>query len=179
MKNFKSNCLLAMLLSTSIISGCDNVIDSFESSSRSGTVANDDVEAPLSDKAKKYENALVISNKFMELWINKDFKTIHSSLIDPEVQEQLSEVKLADIYSNVEKTYGKLESYKVGQWAFEPKKAKKQHFLFSIKVVTHKNKKLNYLFEFVLDGEYKKLAGFYVREKPTFRAPGQIHSSKQ
>lgn len=159
--------------------GCDKVVKSFDDSSRSGTVANDDVEAPLSDKAKQYENALKLSNDFLALWARKDFQTIHDTMVDPEVKEQISVAKLADIYKNVEETYGALVSYKTGQWAFEPKKAKKQQFLFSIKAVTHEKRKLNYLFEFVLDGEYKQLAGFYVREKPALRAPGQIHSNKQ
>ncbi len=176
----KNKKLLAIALCTLVtVVGCDNVVDTFEQSSRSGTVANDDVEAPLSDKAKPYANALKLSNEFLSLWQQKDFKTIYETMVDPEVQDQLTAEKMADIYKNVEEVYGPLISYKVGQWAFEPKKAKKQQFLFSIKVVTHEKRKLNYLFEFVLDGEYKKLAGFYVREKPALRAPGQIHSNKQ
>lgn len=162
-----------------LLGGCDKVMDTFEQSSRSGTVANDDVEAPLSDKAKQYENALKLSNEFLALWVKKDFQTIADTMVDPEVKDQITAEKLADIYTNVEKAYGPLLSYKDGQWAFEPKKAKKQEFLFSIKVVTHEKRKLNYLFEFVLDGQYKQLAGFYVREKPALRAPGQIHSNKQ
>lgn len=176
----QNKLLLASSVSTLLLlAGCDKVVDTFDNSSRSGTVANDDVEAPLSDKAKQYENALKLSNDFLALWVKKDFQTIHDTMVDPEVKEQISVEKLADIYKNVEETYGALVSYKVGQWAFEPKKAKKQQFLFSIKAVTHEKKKLNYLFEFVLDGEYKQLAGFYVREKPALRAPGQIHSNKQ
>lgn len=171
-----SAVMLGVLL---LLAGCDKVVKTFEESSRSGTIANDDVEEPLSDNAKQYENALKLSNDFLALWEKEDFQTIYDTMIDPEVQDQLSVEKMADIYKNVEKTFGPLIHYKQGQWAFEPKKAKKQHFLFSIKVVSHEKAKLNYLFEFVLDGEYKKLAGFYVREKPALRAPGQIHSNKQ
>lgn len=163
------------------LGGCDNVVKTFDNSSRSGSVTNDDVEAPLSDKAKQYKNALQLSNEFLVLWKKQDFQTIHDTLIatDPKVKDQLTVEKLADIYKNVEETYGKLLSYKPGQWAFEPKRAKKEYFLFSIKTVTHEKSKLNYLFQFALDDEYKQLAGFYVRKKPALRAPGQIHSNKQ
>lgn len=171
--------IIILLIVTLITTGCDKVIDTFDESSRSGTIVNDDVESPLTDKAKQYENALKLSNDFLMLWQNKEFQTIHETMIDPEVQDVLSVEKMADIYNNVEKTFGELVGFKSGQWAFEPKRAKKQYFLFSIKTVEHKNKKLNYLFQFVLDGEYKKLAGFYVREKPALRAPGQIHNNKQ
>ncbi len=162
-----------------LLGGCDDVVETFENSLRSGTVANDDVEAPLSDKAKQYENALKLSNEFLALWQKKDFQSIYDNLIDSEAQEKLSIAKMADIYNNVEKTYGALIDYKPGQWAFEPKRANRQQFLFSIKIVVHEKAKLNYLFQFFLDGEYKKLVGFYVREKPALRAPGQIHTNKQ
>ncbi len=176
----KNAFILAVItLIVSTLTGCDKVIDTFEESSRSGTVINDDVEAPLSDKAKQYEKALDLSNEFLVLWQKKDFQTIHNQLVASEMQSQLSVEKLADIDSHVEEVYGKLVSFKKGQWAFEPKRAKKQYFLFSLKSVTHEKAKLNYLFQFVLDNKYEKLVGFYVREKPTFRAPGQIHSNKQ
>lgn len=171
--------LFALLMASMLLLGCDKVVKTFEESSRSGTVANDDVEAPLNEKSKQYEQALLLSNTFLDLWQKQDFQSIHDNLIDPEVQVQLSAEKLADIYQNVEKTYGELVAFKPQQWAFEPKRAKKQYFLFSIKTVTHQKRKLNYLFQFVLDGEYKQLAGFYVREKPAIRAPGQIHTNKQ
>ncbi|PID65603.1 MAG: hypothetical protein CR975_06495 [Gammaproteobacteria bacterium] len=168
-----------MTLIALALTGCDEVVETFEQSSRSGTVIDDDVEAPLSDKAKQYEKALELSNRFLVLWQKKDFHSIHEQLVDPEMQSRLSVEKLADIDSHVEKAYGKLVGFKKGQWAFEPKRAKKQYFLFSIKSVTHEKTKLNYLFQFVLDNKYEKLVGFYVREKPALRAPGQIHSNKQ
>ncbi len=175
----KNKFLLAIMAMTFALTGCDKVVSTFEESSRSGTVVNDDVEAPLNEKSKQYENALNLSNEFLTLWQKKAFQTIQDKLVDPEIQDQLSADKLADIYQNVEKSYGKFVSFKPGQWAFEPKRAKKQYFLFSIKSVTHEKAKLNYLFQFMLDDKYEKLVGFYVREKPALRAPGQIHSNKQ
>ena len=175
----KKQCQILLFLAISLLLGCDKVIDSFKESLRSGSIAYDDVEAPLSEKAKKYKNALNLSNDFLRLWQKKDFEKIYQTMIDPEVKDLLRVEKLADIYKNVNNTYGDFVGYKPSQWAFEPKKAKKQYFLFSIKRITHKKRKLNYIFQFVLDGEYKKLAGFYVREKPALRAPGQLINSKQ
>lgn len=176
---FRKTYVALPLVALLLLSGCDKTVDTFSDSLRSGSITNDEVEAPLSEKAKQYENALKLSNTFLALWEKKDFQTIHDTLIDPEVKAQLSVEKLADIHKNVEAAFGPLQYYQKGQWAFEPKRAKKQYFLFSLKSVTHEKAKLNYLFQFVLDGEYKQLAGFYVREKPTLRAPGQIHSNKQ
>lgn len=181
MKITKPILLTVLTGSLLLLGGCDKVVKTFDDSSRSGSITNDDVEAPLAENALQYENALKLSNEFLALWEKKDFQTIHDTLIatDPKVKDQLTVEKLADIYKNVEETYGKLHSYKPGQWAFEPKKAKREYFLFSIKTVTHEKTKLNYLFQFALDNEYKQLAGFYVRKKPALRAPGQIHSNKQ
>ncbi len=181
MKTYTSILLTILFSVPLLLAGCDDVVETFDNSSRSGTVANDDVEAPLSDKAKQYENALKLSNEFLALWQKKDFQTIYDTLIDPDpkVKSVLTVEKLREISDNVAQQYGELVEYKPMQWAFEPKRAKKEYFLFSIKSVKHEKGQLNYLFQFFLDGEYKKLAGFYVRKKPALRAPGQIHSNKQ
>lgn len=171
--------LLITFIAMFSLTACDKVSGTFNDSLRSGTSANEDIEAPLSEKAERYRHALEVSNQFLSLWQQQEFQTIHDELVDPEVQDKLSVEKLSEIYNNVEQTFGEFVSFKPKQWAFEPKKAKKQYFLFSIKTVEHKGAKLNYLFQFVLDGEFKKLAGVYVRERPRFRAPGQIHSNKQ
>ncbi len=152
------------------------LFETLSNSSRSGTVTNDDIEAPLDKKSKKYEKALEVSNRFLSLWQQRDFQTIHDELIDPEVYEILTVEKLADIHKNVEQYFGPMVSYKPMQWAFEAKRKKKQYFLFSIKVVHHEKESANYLFQFLLDGGFEKLIGVYVREKPTLRAPGQIHN---
>lgn len=160
---------------------CKDAVDTFETSVRSGTITNDFVEEPLTEKAQQYQQALSVSNRFLALWQQRDFAAIERELIHPsQVETQaLSAARLAEIYQNVEKEYGKMLLYKPQQWAFEPKRAKRQYFLFSIKIVQHEKATLNYLFEFLLDEKYEKLIGFYVRPKPTLRAPGQIHNNKQ
>lgn len=175
--NYKKHIIILLMVFSLL--GCDKLSGTFNDSLRSGTTANEDIEAPLSEKAEQYRHALEVSNQFLQLWQKQDFQTIYDELVDPEVQDKLSVEKMAEIYQNVEQTFGEFVSFKPKQWAFEPKKAKRQYFLFSIKTVEHKEAKLNYLFQFTLDGEYKKLAGVYVRERPKFRAPGQIHNNKQ
>ncbi len=93
------------------------------------------------------------------MWQKKDFQTIHDELIDPDLRnkdgsEILSVEKLASIHS-----------------------AKKQYILFSIKTVEHKDKKVNYFIQFLLDGGFEKIIGFYVRERPILRMPGQVHNN--
>ncbi len=171
----------AIIAGTLMLNACDDVAETFEQSMRSGTVSNEYIEAPLSEKAKEYQVALETSNQFLSLWQKKDFQTIYDTLVDadPKVKSVLTVEKLREISDNVVQQYGELVEYKPMQWAFEPKRAKKEYFLFSIKTVKHEKGQLNYLFQFFLDGEYKQLAGFYVRETPTLRAPGQIHTNKQ
>lgn len=159
-----------------ILSACGDVDEVFDQSMRSGNVSNEYVEAPLTEKAKKYEAALQTSNQFLQLWQQQDFKTIHETLVDPEVQDILTVEKLQEIAANVEDAYGPMQAYKPMQWAFEPKRAKKQYFLFSIKTTEHEKGHLNYLIQFLLDGGFQKIIGVYVRETPTLRAPGQIHT---
>ncbi len=175
--------LLTLLSATLLLSACKENEGTFQNSMRSGTISHDFVEEPLTKKAKKFEQALKTSNQFLDLWAKKDFQTIHDTLIDPNLrnekkEEILTVAKLADIHKNVEETFGPMVGYKEMQWAFEPKKKKRQYFLFSIKIVQHEKAQLNYLFQYLLDGDFKKLIGVYVRPKPTLRAPGQIHTAK-
>ncbi len=179
----KRTVIMTVLSATLLLSGCDENEGTFQQSTRSGTVSNDFVEEPLTKNAKKYEQALLLSNRFLDLWAEKKFQEIHDQLIDPELldddkQEILSVEKLADIHKNVEEAFGPMVGYKKMQWAFEPKRKKKQYFLFSIKIVQHEKGQANYLFQFLLDGGFKKLIGVYVRPKPTLRAPGQIHTER-
>lgn len=174
MKNLFNS--LAVLVMALLLGACGEVSEVFEQSVRSGHVSNEYVEAPLSDKAKKYEMALTTSNQFMQLWQQQDYQTIHDTLIDPGVQDILTVDKLRDIAENVTQSYGSFVKYKPMQWAFEPKRAKKEYFLFSIKTVEYEKGRMNYLLQFLLDGGFHKIIGVYVRETPTLRAPGQIHT---
>ncbi|PIE44876.1 MAG: hypothetical protein CSA45_04995 [Gammaproteobacteria bacterium] len=180
-KVYLFTCVFTLLFS---LSGCERnqdatLTETLSNSVRSGSVSNEDVAAPLSEKAQRYEKALEVSNRFLELWYQKDFKTIADTLIDPEMQGTINAEKLADIHKNVEAYFGPMMGFKRMQWAFEPKRKKRQYFLFSIKVVHHEKEMVNYLFQFLLDGGFEKLIGFYVREKPALRAPGQIHNNIQ
>ncbi len=176
--------LMIVLLGALALTGCEEKEGTFQNSTRSGTITNDFVEEPLTKKAQKYEQALETSNQFLDLWAKKDFQTIHDTLIDPELldddkKEILSVEKLAAIHKNVEAAFGPMVGYKKMQWAFEPKSKKRQYFLFSIKIVQHEKGQANYLFQYLLDGGFKKIIGVYVRPKPTFRAPGQIHTLRE
>lgn len=179
----KNKYMLPLLLIAGLgLTACEKREGLFENSVRSGTVSNDYVEEPLSKNAQKYEKALATSNRFLDLWQKKDFQTIHDELIDPDLRnkdgsEILSVEKLASIHKNVENVYGSMLRYKKMQWAFEPKSAKKQYILFSIKTVEHKDKKVNYFIQFLLDGGFEKIIGFYVRERPILRMPGQVHNN--
>lgn len=164
---------------------------------RSGTYQDDNLEAPILDKFKQYEPALVTSNKVLDLLKQKQYGKIVEEHVDDFMRPLLNIESIGTIMNTAEEKYGKIVSYKPMQWGFEPKTdhgkrdkseinkkiaekygdkkaGKKVPIIFSVKIVKHEKATLNYWFQFPSDGKYDKLMGIFYKEKKGTRHIGQL-----
>lgn len=164
---------------------------------RSGTYQDDNLEAPILDKFKPYEPALLTSNTVLDLLIKKQYEKIVDEHVDPIMRPLLNAESIEKVMQTAEEKYGKIVSYKPMQWGFEPKTdhgkrdksdinqkiaekygdkkaGKRIPILFSVKIVEHEKATLNYWFQFPSDGKYEKLMGIFYKEKKGTRHIGQL-----
>lgn len=158
-----------LIVFTLLLYGCDSP---FSISYRSGSLDDDYIAEPLSDRSAKYEKALNISNQFIERSSTQDYNGIYDELFADSLANQVSKESYLAMMAGVEKTFGQIVHYKPLQWGFFSCSDNDQSYLCSVKIVEHEKGMAKYLFIFVDDGEYKKLSGLKVKKRNGVSPPG-------
>ena len=168
----KIRCIAAVfcLVLSGAIGGCD-----FRTtvSSRSGTVTDDYVEEPLASGAKKYENALKVSNAILDGLRSGRARAIHAEYFDPRLRQSFSEAEFIAFLEKINSYVGPLKQYKRMQWGFAPREEGGDKRLISTKIVEHERGMAPYHFVFEDDGKYEKLIALRIKERTGVAEPGQ------
>lgn len=141
---------------------------------RSGTVNDDQVEEPLSTFAKKYENALTVSNKAIDSLVANNYDLASQDLVDDKVKNLMTAEKIKAAMEKVKKAFGKIKGYKRMQWGFVPKLIKGERHLYSVKIVEHEKAQCHYIFTFLDDGHYLKIIGLHIQKRTGVRQANEI-----
>ena len=141
---------------------------------RSGSLSEDYAEEPLSADARQYERALEMSNTIMDLLLERDYRRIVDSLVDRRSAPDITQQRMLDIFRDVESHAGPGLRYKRLQWGFVARQEGARSLLYSTKIVEHEKFKMRYVFIFIDDGTYRRIAGFYVRGYTGVAAPGEL-----
>src|SRR5262245_42158991 len=79
---------------------------------RSGTEDDDYVEQPLSDAAKGFENALLLSNRALELIQAGDTKAVYDQFLDPRLHAKATAEQFAAPIEGNLKKFGPIKQFK-------------------------------------------------------------------
>jgi hypothetical protein len=150
---------------------CDINVDS---GNRSGTVADDYIEEPITSSQMKYEKALITSNAVIEKIENGEYDYIYNNYIDDASKKVLTVQELQKIYSGAVAAMGPIKKYKKMQWGFLPKTENGLDYLISYKIIEHEKATLNYSFSFLRNGNYEKISGVGIRPRKGVRGPAQL-----
>jgi hypothetical protein len=152
-------------------SGCDGEV---VIANRSGTVKDDYLEEPISERSKKYENALLVSNAVLDKVRSGEYETIYKEFFDPRLRSILDEPKFTAMMKQIEAHFGPMTRYKPMQWGFVPRKEAGEKLLYSVKIVEHEKGAMRCLFVFADDGKYQRVLGFYAKPRTGVAAPGEL-----
>lgn len=158
-----------LFVSLSFLVGCDGGLTT---GNRSGTTQDDYIEEPLSKLSAKYENALLASNKVLEMLKNREYEEINRTYVHESLRDTLTASTFESIQNQLSNAIGPIETFKPMQWGFLTSEDAGKDILFSFKVVEHEKAILNYAFVFDNDGQYNKLIGFHVTQRNGPRSPG-------
>jgi hypothetical protein len=167
----RSIASVTCLFLLALVAGCDGGV---VIANRSGTVNDDYVEEPISNRSKRYENALLVSNAVIDKLRSAEYHAIHQEFFDPQFQATLDEPKFIAMMKQVELHLGPIKRYKPMQWGFVPRQEAGKNILYSTKIVEHEKGMMNYFFVFTDDGKYQKLAGIHARVRTGTTLPGQL-----
>jgi len=167
----KYSITISTVLLMLLLTGCDI---SITAGNRSGTADNDNVEEPLSNNTKKYENALKVSNEIMDNIISNNFTNIHNNYVHKDMKSTLTEDILKSTYAQAYELLGPIKGYKKMQWGFVPAEENGTDILFSYKLVEHSKDTVNYAFVFYDDGNYEKIIGISVKSFDGIRKPNEF-----
>ena len=141
-------------------------------SNRSGSLSDDYVAEPLSERSKKYENALNVSNEIIKKVIEKDFTAIYEMHFDAELKSQMTKEQFIQAMNQLINSFGSATKYKELQWGFFSRNSEGRNLIFSKKIVEHEKSMVKYLFAFKEDGKYMNIVGFNAHERTGVTPPG-------
>lgn len=140
---------------------------------RSGPLADDYVEEPISTRSAKYARALEVSNATIdELRAGKSHQ-VYSGRFGDVLRGLVSEDQFENSLRPLA-TYGPVREYKPMQWSFATRIEKGRELLYSTKLVEHEKGRILYVFVFENDGKYERFVGFHWRPYTGVHTPGQI-----
>jgi hypothetical protein len=141
-------------------------------SEQSGSADDDYVEEPLSNRSKKYENALNVSNDVLDKIISQDYDSIYDDIFDPQLKTELDKQEFLTLMTGIIEAFGNVKTYKKSQWGFFTGEENGQQLLYSKKIVECENSMVKFLFVFNNDGKYQKIVGLHAREREGVTPPG-------
>lgn len=151
---------------------CGGCSDKLPMDHRSGPAADDNVEEPLAEDVKPYENALRVANSVLELVKAGDTKSVYEQYLDPRQQQKATAEQFAGFLKAPTKQYGPMLQFKPMQWGFAHRKGDGMKLLYVTKIVEHANGLLAYHFQFEDDGKYAKLTGVTMLPHKVAGPPG-------
>lgn len=125
-------------------------------SNRSGTVSDDDVEEPISERSKSFAPALETSNAILEKLREGDRQVIYRDLLSPEFKAITTEEQWTAFCSAMDRDCGKLVRFKPMQWNFQRGPLQGKTCVLSTKIVEFEKRTIEIVFTFVDDGAYAK-----------------------
>jgi hypothetical protein len=160
-----------LLVALALLSACDF---SPQTNIRSGSLDDDYVEEPLGDFAKRFENALAVSNTFIDLYKSNDFEAIYQDIFSDELRRKVSLDQVRELLGKVKSAKGEIIRFKKMQWGFFNYFEEGRNLIASTKIVEHENGLMKYLFVFDNDGKFEKIVGFRFKERAGVSPPGQF-----
>ncbi|MCR1795720.1 hypothetical protein [Leptospira sp. id769339] len=137
---------------------------------RSGTINDDDIEEPLSDRSKPFENYLITSNNIVSKLTKKDLNYVYDFYLESKLKEIFPKDKFIDSMTTFSSRAGKFENFKLMQWNFVNTKIEGNPVVQSIKIVHHSNNVWYYIFTFD-PGNHEKIVGIKTLIKNPNEAP--------
>ncbi len=147
---------------------------SINTDNRSGTLEDDYIEEPLGFMSEKYENALRVSNEFVDRMRDGSIDSIYSGLFSEELRGIVSKQDFEKVLAQIFAAKGKITKYKKMQWGFISGKENGRDFLASVKIVEHEKGMMKYLVVFNDDGKFDEIVGFRFKEREGVSPPGQF-----
>lgn len=146
----------------------------FNTDSRSGTIEKDYVAEPLSSTSSKYENALLVSNLFIDHLKDGRVDSIYTNLFSAELRKIVPKKEFQQLLNQLTAAKGSVTRYKKMQWGFISGEENGRSFIGSVKLVEHENGMMKYLIVFDDDGKFEEIAGFRFKERDGVSPPGQF-----
>ncbi len=162
---------IILLSSIATLGACEV---NFGVNNRSGTLEDDYVAEPLSDMSRKHENALRISNKFIERMKAGELDSIYEHLFAESLRKLITQQDFKKLINQIHQEKGKVVKYKKMQWGFISGQEAGENFLASTKIVEHRKDMMKYLIVFRDDGKFSEIIGFRYKERDGVSPPGQF-----
>lgn len=156
--NFKNITLIVMMLA---LMGCEV---NFNMNARSGSLKEDYIGEPLTERVIEYATALQGANLFLDSIIIKDYSTAYG-LFGEGLTKNMSEEEFKIFITKDDGILGEINEYLKDQWAFNNVTHEGERYIQLTKIVKFNEYTLNYIFSFPYGSEYKKFAGFTFTEK--------------
>ncbi len=156
--NFKSITLIVFIIA---LLGCEV---SFNTNARSGSIKEDYIGEPLSERVIEYAAALQGANMFLDSIITKDY-SIAYGLFDKGLADNMSEEEFKSFITKDDAVLGEIKEYLKDQWAFNNVTHEGKRYIQLTKIVKFDEYTMNYIFTFPYGSDYKKAAGFTFTEK--------------
>ena len=153
-----------------LLSSCDA---SISINNRSGTIKDDYVAEPLSDRSKKYKPLLETSNNIVQMISKEEYEFIYLNKFDDVLKRNLSQDEFISMMNQIKTGVGAIRNFKELQRGFFSGKDKGMDLIYSVKIVEHETQIMKYLFVFEEDGGYSRIVGFHVKAKEGVSLPGQ------
>ena len=138
--------------------------EKIEYSFRSGTAENEDVEEPLNDNVKPYEECLKNSNMILYLIKEGNLQQIYSRYASDDLKKDVSQENFLSILTSIGQKSGEIISYKPMQWSFIIRAENGFTGIACIKLVHCERSVVYYQFVFNKN-DMTKLIGFGVQPK--------------
>lgn len=148
--------LLLIAVMVSVLFGCE--AETY-TEMKSGDFDNAYTEEPLSDRSRRYANALDTSNHMVEKIRDGDYKDLYDNYLTDYAKSAISSGQFAKNLQDMKTVQGQLKEYKPSQWWFLAKISKGRPVLISNKLVMHEKQMVLYQFVFFDDGKYEKVVG--------------------
>ena len=116
------------------------------------------VEEPIVADYRKYESALLLSNKLTELIEKGDYAVVYGEYSSVELKGSVRQLEFEKTMVGIMAEAGQVEEFKPMQWYFRVYEKGGRAYLLSTKIVKHKALMVSYNFLFI-QGRYDEIVG--------------------
>lgn len=116
------------------------------------------VEEPIATDYRKYEPALLLSNKLIGLIEKGDYAAVYGDYASVELKNSVGQQAFEKTMERIMVDAGQIEEFKPMQWYFRVYEKGGRAYLLSTKIVKHKGLMVSYNFLFE-QGRYDEIVG--------------------